>query len=99
MRALLLAAAAHKAARHLPLPKPPRAIRMAARLALPLAAALLATQTKAQDLPVEHATALHTYPHDPRAFTEGMFIDAGQLYESTGEPGRSCVRHVDLATG
>ena len=50
-------------------------------------------------LPVEHATALRTYPHDRTAFTEGLFIDAGQLYESTGEPGRSSVRHVDLATG
>jgi len=77
----------------------PKPLRLAAKLAL-AAAALAAPQTRAQDqLPVEHATALHTYPHDPRAFTEGLFIDAGQLYESTGEPGRSSVRHVDLATG
>jgi glutaminyl-peptide cyclotransferase len=58
-----------------------------------------AQPASADPLPVEHARPLHTYPHDPRAFTEGLFIDNGQLYESTGEPGRSGVRHVDLATG
>lgn len=50
-------------------------------------------------IPVEIAVAVKRYPHDPRAFTEGLFIDAGQLFESTGEVGRSSVRRVDLATG
>jgi glutaminyl-peptide cyclotransferase len=40
-----------------------------------------------------------SYPHDTRAFTEGLLIEDGQLYESTGMEGTSWVRKVDLATG
>ena len=63
-----------------------------------LALALLATPAHA-DLPVQQAQAIHAYPHDPHAYTEGLFIDAGQLFEATGEVGRSSVRRVDLQTG
>ncbi len=45
------------------------------------------------------ATVVHSYPHDPAAFTEGLFIKDGKLYESTGLEGKSDVRRVDLATG
>ncbi len=40
-----------------------------------------------------------TYPHDRAAFTEGLVIDEGVLYESTGLNGQSSLRRVDLATG
>lgn len=40
-----------------------------------------------------------SYPHDPTAFTEGLFYHDGFLYESTGEEGESSLRKVDLATG
>ena len=50
-------------------------------------------------VPVEHATAIRTYPHDTRAFTEGLFIENGEMFESTGLVGRSSLRRVDLATG
>jgi len=39
------------------------------------------------------------YPHDPAAFTQGLAIEAGQLYEGTGQYGASTVRRVDLASG
>lgn len=42
---------------------------------------------------------IHTYPHDQRAFTEGLFYLDGFLYESTGLPKRSSVRKVRLETG
>jgi glutaminyl-peptide cyclotransferase len=42
---------------------------------------------------------VHTYPHDAKAFTQGLVFVDGQLYESTGQNGRSSVRMVDLATG
>jgi glutaminyl-peptide cyclotransferase len=61
-------------------------------------AALLAGCAPAA-LPVEKARAIRTFPHDDRAFTEGLFWLDGHLYESTGEPGRSSIRQVDLATG
>ena len=66
---------------------------LVATFALLLAAPALA------DLPVEQARVLRMLPHDPAAFTEGLFIDRGQLVESTGMEGRSTIRRVDLATG
>ena len=39
------------------------------------------------------------YPHDPKAFTEGLEYRNGVLYESTGQYGSSDVRKVDLKTG
>ena len=42
---------------------------------------------------------VHTYPHDPHAFTEGLFYLNGFLYESTGLEGQSSIRKVKLETG
>lgn len=42
---------------------------------------------------------LHSYPHDPNAFTQGLFYLHGYLYESTGLYGQSTLRKVDLKTG
>lgn len=39
------------------------------------------------------------YPHDARAFTQGLLLHDGRLYESTGLVGRSSVREVDLVSG
>jgi glutaminyl-peptide cyclotransferase len=53
----------------------------------------------ASDIPVYGYTVVRTYPHDPKAFTEGLFYDGGFLYESTGEYMGSGVRKVRLDTG
>jgi glutamine cyclotransferase len=42
---------------------------------------------------------VRTLPHDPRAFTQGLFWMDGYLWESTGLNGRSGIRKVDLETG
>ncbi|MEM1062490.1 MAG: glutaminyl-peptide cyclotransferase, partial [Planctomycetota bacterium] len=42
---------------------------------------------------------IKAYPHDPLAFTQGLLIEDGVLYESTGEYGESTLRIVDLETG
>lgn len=39
------------------------------------------------------------YPHDTRAYTQGLVWADGKLYESTGEYGLSSLRRVDPATG
>jgi glutamine cyclotransferase len=44
-------------------------------------------------------TVVGAYPHDPAAFTQGLAIEAGQLYEGTGLYGSSTVRRVDLTSG
>jgi glutamine cyclotransferase len=42
---------------------------------------------------------VRTFPHDARAFTQGLLFLDGKLYESTGLFARSSVRRVDLASG
>ena len=42
---------------------------------------------------------VQTYPHDPRAFTQGLVLAGGRLFESTGLEGQSSLREVDLTTG
>jgi glutamine cyclotransferase len=42
---------------------------------------------------------VNSYPHDSRAYTQGLIYRDGFLYESTGLNGRSTVRKVRLETG
>lgn len=62
----------------------------------PQAATRPAAEARAPILPV---TIVARYPHDTGAFTEGLLWHDGALYESTGQPGQSDVRRVDLTTG
>jgi glutamine cyclotransferase len=50
-------------------------------------------------IPTYTYQVVHTYPHDPDAFTEGLFFDSGFLYESTGLEGHSAIRKERLETG
>lgn len=51
--------------------------------------------------PARHYTyrVLASYPHDPLAFTQGLVLADGVLYEGTGLHGRSSLRRVDLESG
>jgi glutamine cyclotransferase len=49
--------------------------------------------------PAYRLKVVRSYPHDPRAFTQGLLFVDGRLYESTGLFGRSSLRRVDLASG
>jgi glutamine cyclotransferase len=42
---------------------------------------------------------VNSYPHDTGAYTQGLCIYLGEMYESTGEYGHSTLRHVELETG
>ncbi len=50
-------------------------------------------------LPVYGYEVVKSYPHDPKAFTQGLFFNNGVLFESTGQDGESTIRRVDLETG
>jgi len=50
-------------------------------------------------VPIYEVDVVKTYPHDPGAFTEGLFYLDGCLYESTGLEQHSTIRKVDLQTG
>jgi glutamine cyclotransferase len=62
-------------------------------------ALLLGSHTAQAAVPVYGYRIVHVYPHDPGAYTEGLFYKDGYLYESTGEAGESTVRKVELETG
>jgi glutaminyl-peptide cyclotransferase len=42
---------------------------------------------------------VESYPHDPGAFTQGLVLAGGRMFESTGLEGRSSLREVDLKSG
>ena len=60
---------------------------------------MLAGLPAAAATPVGGVEVRRVYPHDPAAFTEGLFYLDGELFESTGIPGQSDVRRVRLADG
>src|SRR4051812_36159984 len=53
----------------------------------------------AANLPVYGYQIAKVYPHDPKAFTQGLQYVGGVLYEGTGQVGQSSIRKVDLETG
>ncbi len=54
---------------------------------------------KSAEIPTYRIEVVNTYPHDPKAFTQGLLYHDGYLYESTGQRGESTVRKVDLESG
>jgi glutamine cyclotransferase len=49
--------------------------------------------------PVAGYRIVNSYPHDPRAFTQGLVFADDLLWEGTGLRGHSSLRKVDLKTG
>ena len=49
--------------------------------------------------PTDGVEVVRRWPHDPGAYTQGLEIVDGTLYEGTGMEGQSSVRIVDPATG
>lgn len=52
-----------------------------------------------KETPVYTYRVVQRYPHDSKAFTQGLEYYNGFLYESTGLEGRSSLRKVELRTG
>ena len=60
---------------------------------------LLLWAAPAPAAPVQEYEVVRTFPHDPRAYTQGLFFHRGRLYESTGQYGESNLRAVRLEDG
>ncbi|MFZ5798893.1 MAG: glutaminyl-peptide cyclotransferase [Thermodesulfobacteriota bacterium] len=58
-----------------------------------------AAAARAEAIPVLGYRVLNSYPHDGGAFTQGLVMADGVLYEGTGLHGRSSLRRVDLESG
>ncbi len=56
-------------------------------------------QRTAMRAPTARYEVVRSYPHDPDAFTQGLTVSDGVLYESTGLHGKSTVRKVKLENG
>jgi glutamine cyclotransferase len=73
---------------------------VAAVLVVSSAALVLLNGRPANTGPLKYTyEVVKVYPHDEDAFTQGLVIDSGVLYEGTGLWGRSSLRRVDLETG
>src|SRR5215208_549806 len=73
---------------------------LAALMALTRQIGFTASQQPAgANLPTFGYSIVRTYPHDPKAFTQGLQYADGALYEGTGEHGKSSIRRVKLETG
>lgn len=70
-----------------------------ALLAALAGAALAPLPLRAATPPVQGYKIVNSYPHDPDAFTQGLFFHDGFLYEGTGLRGRSSIRKVELVSG
>jgi glutaminyl-peptide cyclotransferase len=64
-----------------------------------LAACACGPVSQAGGIPEYGYEVVHTYPHDPQAYTQGLFYLNGVLYESTGLNGQSSIRKERLETG
>ena len=52
-----------------------------------------------QAAPTYQYRVVASHPHDAAAFTQGLLIQDGRLFESTGGYGESTLRQVDLPSG
>ncbi|HED64114.1 MAG TPA: glutaminyl-peptide cyclotransferase [Planctomycetes bacterium] len=70
----------------------------------PILAAFLAflfafSSCAAGPAPVYGFKVVHTYPHSPSAYCQGLLVHDGKFYESTGRYGTSSLRRVEIETG
>lgn len=60
---------------------------------------LACSPTGGGQVPLWQGRIVAEYPHDRQAFTQGLLVWDGYLYESTGGYGRSSLRKVEITTG
>lgn len=88
--------------RRLPLPWPARlpAVRwLLVAVAVGLAGGAVWLFARERSPGIYGYRVIETYPHDGRAYCQGLVIADGELYEGTGRKGQSTLRRVDLETG
>ena len=57
------------------------------------------TAAPGEKIPIYGYEVVHVYPHDAKAFTQGLVFHKGNFLESTGETGRSSLRRVEIDSG
>jgi glutamine cyclotransferase len=79
----------------------PSVARHTARLSIAglLSSLVFSGPAASQTIPIVKPSVIRTIPHDPRAYTQGLFYSDGALYESTGLYDRSSLRILDATSG
>jgi len=54
---------------------------------------------KTTKAPISSINVINIFPHDTKAFTQGLLYHNGYLYESTGLNGKSTLRKVNIKSG
>jgi len=73
---------------------------VAVALVIGSAVLVLLNQEPADTTPISYTyEVVKVYPHNATAFTQGLIMEEGVLYEGTGLYGSSTLRRVDLETG
>jgi glutamine cyclotransferase len=68
-------------------------------LAVVVAGLAAAALPRDKSQPLDGIRVVAAYPHDPEAFTQGLIVVDGVMYEGTGQNGGSSLRQVDIPTG
>ena len=58
-----------------------------------------ARSTQSGKVQVYKLEVVAEHPHDVTSYTQGLFFHEGDMYESTGQYGKSTLRKVDMKTG
>lgn len=66
---------------------------------IPLLLAFCSDALSAEKTRQYRAVVVREYPHDVTSYTQGLFFEDGQMYESTGGNGSSTFRKVELSSG
>ena len=66
---------------------------------LPALLLLVAASSASAQTPVYGYSVVRQFPHDTSAFTQGLILENGSLFEGTGLYGSSSLRDVDLVSG
>ena len=62
--------------------------------------AVMSLRGLAGDIPeTDNFEIVNVYPHDPKAFTQGLVFEDGVLFEGTGRYGQSSLRKTELESG
>lgn len=62
--------------------------------------ASVSVRIKPDQKPVEYRyKVVKVYPHDPKAYTQGLLYHDGHMYEGTGQYGESSIRKTDMKDG
>ena len=75
------------------------AVLLSVAIAILLSVTWVSGQFRRSSTPHLSYRVVAEYPHDKNAFTQGLIVHQGVMFEGTGQQGKSQLRQVELKTG